>query len=140
MVIMSKRAFLTATVVAFLVSACGDAFSPESVSGTYSLVTIDGEPLPTTATTTFNGLPVTATVSAGAIALNENGSFNLTLDISAEFGDSFINTTVPDAGTFTLQEPSTIQFISNNVGQLSGTLEGDRLSVTYDGEAMVFER
>jgi hypothetical protein len=84
-------------------------------------------------------LPVTATVSAGAITLNEDGSFNLTLDISAEFGEAFINTTVPDAGTFTLQEPSTIRFISDNVGQLSGTLEGDRLSVTYDGEAMVFE-
>jgi len=140
MVDMAKRALLTAAVAAFLVNACGDAFTPESVSGQYSLVSIDGEPLPTTATTTYNGVPVTATVSAGAITLNENGSYTLALDVSAEFGGSVINTTLPDAGTFTLQEPSTIRFISNNAGQLTGTLEGGRLSVTYDGEAMVFER
>lgn len=137
---MAHRALLTATAAALLLSACSDAFSPESVSGSYNLVSIDGEPLPTTATTTYNGVPVTATVSAGSLTLTENGSYTLALDVAAEFGGSTINTTLPDAGTFTLQEPSTIRFISNNAGQLTGTLDGNRLTVTYDGATMVFER
>lgn len=137
---MTKRALLTATAAVLLMSACSDAFSPESVSGSYTLVSIDGESLPTTATTTFNDVPVTATVSAGSLTLNGDGTYTLLLDVSAEFGGSVINTAIPDAGTFTLQEPSTIRITSNNAGQVSGTLDGGRLTVSYDGETMVFER
>ena len=137
---MSVRGLLSATVAALLLTGCSDAFSPESVSGFYDLVSIEGESLPTTSTTYYGALPITATFSAGSITLNENSTFGLSFDVTFVWIGEEMSTTITDAGTFTLVEPSTIQFTGNETGEFGGTLDGDRLTVISGGDSMVFER
>jgi hypothetical protein len=109
-------------------SACGDPFSPESVSGTYQLVSVDGDPIPTDF------------VKAGTLSLDENGTYSVLLHVQFDFDDETINTTVTDSGTYTLVEPATIQFHSVDGEDSTGTLDGDRITAFSLGQTWVFER
>ena len=113
-----------------LLTACGDPFSPEGVSGVYNLETLNGNSLPASS---VDGTLVTA----GSITLNADGTviFSLTLEFQ-----SGVPVTVTNSGTFTLVEPSTIR-ITVEGDALSFTLDGDRLTlVGEDGDTFVFRK
>ncbi len=113
-----------------LLTACGDPFSPEGVSGVYNLETFNGNSLPASS---VDGTLVTA----GSITLNADGTviFSLTLEFQ-----SGVPVTVTNSGTFTLVEPSTIR-ITVEGDALSFTLDGDRLTlVGEDGDTFVFRK
>jgi len=109
-------------------SACGDSFSPQSVSGTYELVSVNGEPVPT------------ESVTAGSISLDENSTYSLLLHVQFEINGETINSTFGDSGTFSLVEPATVQFNSSDGADSAGTLDGNRLTVSSVGDIWVFEQ
>ena len=114
-----------------LLTACGDPFSPESVSGVYNLETVNGNSLPAS---TVDGTLVTA----GSITLNADGTVILSLTLEFQSG---VPVTVTNSGTFTLVEPSTIRMITVEGDALSFTLDGDRLTlVGEDGDTFVFRK
>ncbi len=127
---MKRLATSTVALVALtggLLTACGDPFSPEGVSGVYNLETFNGNSLPASS---VDGTLVTA----GSITLNADGTVILSITFQLQSG----NDTTTQSGTFTLVEPSTIRMNMGRDDVLSATLDGDRLTlVGEDGETFV---
>jgi len=106
--------------------ACGDSFSPEGISGTYNLETINGTDLPASS---MDG----SVYTAGSITLTAEGTFTVSATWDGEEETS--------VGTFTLVEPSTIRLAFPGEDTLSGTLDGDRLTlIGDDGDTFVFRK
>ena len=130
-----------------LLTACGDSFSPEGVSGLYNLVSVNGTALPYSETVTVGpGMTVvTETVSAGSVSLSANNTYSVSITIGIDGAD------IPNAGsgTFELVEPATIRFTSSSLvvpagnrllESFSGTLDGNRLTIIDYGDSFVFEK
>ena len=121
------RRLASVVLTGVLLTACnGDPFSPEGVSGTYNLESINGNPLPE--------LSIDGSLAmAGSITLNAEGSmsFSITWDDQTESW----------SGTFTLVAPSTVRLDITGEEPVSATLDGDRLTiVAEDGDTFVFRK
>ena len=87
----------------------GDAFTPEGVAGVYTLILMNGQPLPV------------AGVTAGSISLQADGTYTVSVTMHGVVR--------PDTGTFALVEPDTIHFTSHEFGEVpSATKHGNRLT------------
>jgi hypothetical protein len=137
---MKHLGFLTVVSVTLLISACGDAFSPEAISGFYELVSINGNSLPYTMTYTEDGVTVEATINGGSITLSENETFGTAVDLEISGAGMTLTQTFTASGTFTLVEPATVQFTTEFGEQYSGVLSGDRLTVAEQDGSFVYER
>ena len=134
------RRIVLAAFALTVLAACGDAFSPESVSGSYQLVSVSGNTLPFSETNTAGGVTVEMTINAGSVTLNENGTFSTSIDLEI-VSDVFTgDETLTSSGTFTLVEPATVQFINEWDEQFGGTLESDRLTLIEAGHSYLYER
>ncbi len=134
------RRFLTTVLAGALLTACGDAFSPEGVSGLYLLETINGSPLPFSETVTQNGVAVTVAITDGSVSLNANSTFSLSLNLSITLGGATTTFTETDSGTFELVEPSTVRATISDGEIVSGTLDGNRLTMILDGNSLVLSK
>ncbi len=123
-----------------LLTACGDPFSPEGVSGHYTLVSVNGNAIPSSETGTEEGATVTVTVSAGFVSLKANNTYSTSVTIGIEVGDFSISYIDPGSGTFELVESATIRFARSDRGTFTGTLDGNRLTIIEDGDSFVFEQ
>ncbi len=106
------------------------------VSGTYDLVSLNGEELPFSVGT--------FTLTSGSLALTSDSTFAVTL--TGYFGDGDPETE-NDSGTFTLDVSNVIHFTpgpeSDNVTPYEGTLDGDQIQITAsldDDYTFVFRR
>jgi hypothetical protein len=134
------RRIVLAAFALTVLAACGDAFSPESVSGFYQLLSISGNALPYSETITEDGVTAEMTINAGSVTLNENGTFSTSMDFEI-ISDVFTgDQTLTSSGTFTLVEPATVQFTNEFDEQWAGTLDGDRLTVGEEAGSYVYER
>jgi len=117
-----------------LLTACGDTpFAPEGVAGVYTLESINGNPLPFAET-------AQSTIIAGSITLNADGTVSTSFTTSVTLDGTTTTDTQTFSGTFTLVEPSTIRFAFTGEESLSGTLEGDRLTIIVDGDTQVYRK
>ena len=130
---------------------CGDSFTPdgvsedgvsdtftiEAVSGTYNLKSINGEAPPIVEN--FGGGD-SFTVESATLRLNESGTFLFSLSWSQVSSGVTSSGTDTESGTFTLTEPSTINFTWEDGDTASGTIDGNTLTVTDDGETFVFQK
>ena len=120
-----------------LLTACGgDAFSPENVSGTYNLETISGNPLPFSMT---DASGITGTTTAGSIILNANGTMSISTTVTITIAGTTTTNTFGGSGTFELVAPSTIRLTSDGE-TLSGTLDGDRITIIGGGDSFVYRK
>ncbi len=144
------RRLASVVLTGVLLTACsGDAFSPEDVSGTYNLETVNGSPLPFSQTAIQNGVTVTTTTTAGSVSLDANGTYSLSVTFSGTFVSDTTTTTltVADSGSFEIVAPFTIRFTSSQSrltssdGEtFSATLDGDRLEIVTEGDSFVFRK
>lgn len=127
------RRLASVVLTGALLTACGgNPFSPEGVSGVYNLVSVNGNALPWTS-------DQGATISAGSFSLNANNTYSSSVTIKPL--SSNIPGTVTGSGTFELVEPDTIRFTRSIGGMFSGTLDGNRLTLSEeDGDSFVFEK
>ena len=132
------------TVALLLAIACGevsDPLSPEGVSGFYNLESVNGLALPFSKTETQNGETVTVATIGGSVTLNANGTFSLSFTFRFTIaGTATTTVTAHDSGTFELVEPSTVRLTSSDGEIISATLDGDRLTITDDGNSLVFRK
>ena len=107
------------------------------VSGTYDLVSWDGEELPFT----FE-LFGTVTITSGSLTLSDS-TFTATLT-SYDGVDGDPETFFYESGTFTLDESNVIHFTpgpeSEDDFPSEGTWDGDQITVPDNGDTLVFRR
>ena len=119
-------------------AACGDAFSPSGVAGSYSLIRINGESLPTTRTL-LDG--TTVTEESGELVLTEERTYLRSLVLTLSNGPTSSTTTISFSGTYTLVEPDTIRLVAPRTGFITGaTIDGGRITLTENGLVSVYER
>lgn len=134
------RSLIPLALASVVLIACEDSFSPEGVSGTYALVSVNGTALPFSETETQDGITVTVEISAGSLTLVANSTYTFSATFSVEGGGISFASTETDSGTFTLVEPATIRFTGSDGVTSSGTLDGNRITVIEDGDSFVFEK
>ena len=124
-----RLVYVGAVAITALLPACRSPFTPGGVAGTYTLITVDGSPLPFTAT---NG-GVTITVAAGSVRLMAAQTYTMTttLTLSGETGPTTF--TPAETGTFALAEPSTIRLQSEGGLTTIGSVDGNRLTLSGEG-------
>ena len=104
------------------------------VSGTYDLVSWDGEELP--ASFEFFG---TTTVTSGSIALTGDSTFTFTM---TSYDDDEDPEPFTFSGTFTLDESNAIHFTpgpESNEEPFDATWDGDQITIS-DDDTLVFQR
>lgn len=127
--------------------ACGDAFSPAGVAGTYTLQTFDGEPLPVVVSTTIIGtatepIVVTTSLVEASLTLRSDQQFMRAFVLVADDGTTVSPLPVSTSlGTYSLVEPNTIQLNhADSEVVVTGAVEGNRITFTDDGVTFVYER
>lgn len=113
---------------------CSDAVSPDDIAGTYILVTVDGETLPTSISIDATA----ARVESGFYTFNAGGTFTsgYTLSIGSQ------TTTVPFSGTYSLSgsEIRLTGSIGDNTVSGTGTIDAATFRLQDSGYAWVYER
>ena len=95
-------------------------FTPEGLAGLYTLVTVEGDTLPTDG------------VESGSLTLQADGTF---IVLVTAHGRDF-----RDSGPFTLVEPDTIQFMSNGFYEdVTGTIDGSQITALEDSRLFIFQ-
>ena len=136
------RRLASVVLTGALLTACGDSFSPEGVSGLYNLESINGNPVPFSETETRFGETVTVTVSAGSVSLNANSTYSISVTTQFESAGTSRTDTDTDSGTFELVEPATVRFKQQggDGDTFAATLDGNRLTFIDNGDSFVFEK
>ena len=121
---------LFAVLALVTLAACGSDTSTnpnnESVEGTYSLYTVNGQPLPYT----VQGNGVTIVLTSDVLTVKSDGSWNETITYRQTVsGGATTNEADADAGSWT-RVANTITFESSAVGAFEGTYA--KGTVTFD--------
>ena len=133
---MRRRFFVVAVIGCALLAACGDAFSPEGVSGTYALKSIDGEPLPYSETESG----ITLSVPAGSLTLTPEETYLLSLTLEISDGNTTISSTETTSGTFSLVEPNTINFSNEDGTKFAGVHDGNSITMAFESSSFRWEK
>ena len=135
---MVRRTFLLAVFSFFALAACGDddATGPgSSITGTYQLQTVNGQPLPYTIFD-FGANKVEATQAT--LTLNENRTFNGAVTLRRTENGAVRTETVTESGSYT-QTDNTIQFTFLN-NTATGVVSGNSLTVNTSGAVLVYQK
>jgi len=126
-----RTLFLMLLVVGLFLVACNqgsETAEPSDHTGTYSLVSIDGNELPYTPSHA-GGAPQ---VLSSTLTLNADGTFHMSMSYGTESGNPVSR---EFNGTYT-REDSSFRLQWEGAGVTTGTLEGDTL--TIDNEGLLF--
>ena len=130
-------------------AACGrdGGTGPSSLSGTYTLATVNGSPPPTTAAATLQGATYNARFDAGccSVTLSADGSYQRS--VRAQVSQSGFPFAVPviadDRGRYAKADAGSLRFIStaSNVtvaGQAYASAQVDTSIATVSGKRLTF--
>jgi hypothetical protein len=130
---MRRLALVLAMVLPLALSSCGDSTGPGG-SGTYTLRSIDGDPVPAF---TSEG----DEVLSGFVRLNSNGTFDASHTFDAGFGGTDTETF---EGTWDRSGDEITLFFDDPDGpgeaQIDATIEGDELLIFDDSGVWIYER
>ena len=133
---MIRRVFLAFLV--FVMVGCGgvDVFNPESVSGTYTLQTLNGDALPAV-------LVGTLEVTAGSITLNQDLSCSTSRSLRDTEDNTITGTTV-SVCTYALDSEGSIT-LTDTANPLdptpaTGSITGSSMTITEDGDVFVYQK
>ncbi len=133
----SHRRFLAFLVLG--VTACGaDGTGPESVTGTYRLRTIDGDPLPFVV---FQVGTEKIEVAAGSVTLNADVTCSNigTFRITTITGNVTTNAVI-DLCTYTINGGAlTLTSVADST-VTSGSIVGSALTITDDGFVLIYRK
>ena len=79
-------------------------------------------------------------ITAGSVSLNANSTFSSSITFSLTIAGVTTTSTETDSGTFELVEPSTVRATFSDGEIISGTLDGNRLTIIDDGDSFVFSK
>jgi hypothetical protein len=139
---MQKSLLATLAAASLVLTGCGkDATdpTPSSVAGTYTLTTVNGEPLPFV---TSQDETYTAEILASTLTLRADGGF--TWSVTGRSTDNGQTTTNSQSfsGTYTVSGPNIT--LTDSEDPLTGTVGADTITLTIPGVplamVLVFER
>ncbi len=130
------RRLLSVALVSSVVFGCGDSFSPEGLSGAYTLQSVNGQNLPFSETL----FGITFEITTGQLNLNSNSTWSVSITTSVTEGPTTVIDTDTESGTFTLVEPSTIRFTDSDGDTFAGTWDGDTITIIDNGDSLVFRK
>ena len=120
---MQRRSLLSLLVLA-LALACNDSTSPEdTLTGTWTLQTVAGQPLPYT-------LPESGeVVTAESFTFLASGRFTTTTTFRITVGGSVTTESIPDAGSYTANGATITLTYDSDGSHDAGTLNGNTLTL-----------
>jgi hypothetical protein len=131
------RRFVALLAFAALAACGGDSsITPGTVTGSYSLRTVNGSPLP------FTVIQIGADkieITGDVIILNEGGTFTETTSQRTTENGVVTTSTIDDAGTYTLTGTA-ITLTSPESGSISGAVSGGTMTLTLEGLAAVYSK
>ena len=130
------RRLLSVALVSSLAFGCGDSFSPEGLSGAYTLESVNGQNLPFSETI----LGITFEITAGQLNLNSNSTWSVSITTSVTEGPTTVIDIDTESGTFTLVEPNTIRFTDTDGDVFAGTRDGNNITFTFGGDTLTFRK
>jgi hypothetical protein len=139
---MRRLALVLAAVLPVALSACGDSTGPGSaVAGTYTLRSINGDPVPVT----YDESPDFRTeILSGFLRLNANGTFSATHTQRLTVGTTVTIRTNDTGGTYTLSGDDLILRFEDPVSgirtDIPAVRDGDRLTLDDEVDIWVYER
>jgi hypothetical protein len=117
--------------------ACGDSStSPAEASGTYTLQSVNGSPLP------FTLSEVDATkfeITSDQLALNDDGTWTEAGLIRTTQNGQVTTGTLLDAGTYTLTGTA-LTLVSNQFGPSNGSLDNGTLTLAGEGLVLLYQK
>ena len=135
----NARTFALIAMSAVTVS-CKDSTGPAGVTGTWTLQSIDGSPLPVVV---FQDASGTERITASTLVLNANGTFTVNITFtSTPTGGSATTFNASESGTYVVNGSTVTFTFTDDEGTSTdtGTISGNTLTVVADGEAWVFTR
>ena len=129
---MVRRVFMLFLVLGLV--ACGDdVIGPEDIAGTYTLQSVNGQSLPW-------GLEAGVEVTAGSITITQNMTCSRSLTATLTDGGTVVSVTNADEGTYTFVNGA-IMFSWDSGGSTdSGSIGGSQLTITVDGDVLIFRK
>ena len=132
------RIVLALSVLA-IVAGCGSdssTITSASVSGTYTMQSINGNGLPFT----LSSKSPPQTVTSGTLTISQNGSWSGGKNVTTTVNGQTTAMTLPDAGTVTVNGSALI-FTSNKDGSIfPGSFAGNSLTIMPDIYVYVFTK
>lgn len=147
-IVALRQALFLSVIV--LLSGCGDSFTVEGVVGDYQLTRINGAGLPLTDDGSL-GIDVDSPASpgdepvvqvlSGTLTLRTNLSWESSLSLNITAGDVTAEQVATESGAYNLLESDVISFADSEDGQtFTGLWDGDRITLTREGNTFEFER
>lgn len=134
------RAALVPAVMLLALAGCdSDSTGPDANAhvGTYTLVTVNGSPLPFVVVQVLNDK---IEVTKGSVTLNADGTYSDRVTLRATEGGSTTTEEEASTGTYAMNGTS-VSFIETSSGETySGSLSGDDLTVIVEGFTAVYNK
>ena len=133
---MVHRIFMPFLVLVLV--ACGDGvIGPEDIAGTYTLQSVNGHTLPWVMQV---GTTQSMELTEGSITINQNMTCSRSLKLTETDGGTVTTVTNTDGGTYTLVNGA-ITFTWDSDGSTdSGSIGGSQLTITVDGDVLIFRK
>ena len=140
-VIRTRMKFaLAAVAFAVFSAACSDSTGPEPVTGTYTLRTVNGMPLPfLVAGGTSNGITSKIEVAGGNAVLRADKSFTSVITVRETNGSTVTDNPLTSVGTYTVTG-STITFVPIGDPPTTATLADGTITGMTLGLTLVFSK
>lgn len=130
------RRSLVALALATL-AACGSSTGPNGVTGTYTLQTVGGAPLPAIIEQTS---AYTRRVQSGSMTLNSDGSWSSATTIAQTTGTSTSTINNTDQGSYAVNGSAATWVSTATASEYTGTVANGQITVTIGGAAYVYRR
>jgi hypothetical protein len=131
------RRFVALLAFAALAACGGDSStSPGVVTGTYTLRSVNGAPLP------FTVIQIGADkyeITSDVIILSEGGTFSESTNDRTTQNGVVTTSTITDGGTYSLTGTA-ISLVSAQSGTISGSVSNGTLTLTAEGLALVYTK
>ncbi len=129
---MKMKARLALFVVAIVLAACTPAPGADDITGTYTLVSVEGNPLP------YNpahevGAPE---IMSSTLALASDSTFQITITFATSPGNPVSRDM---KGTYSLDEGA-LSFDWEGAGITPATHEGDTITILNEGLSFVYQK
>lgn len=134
------RKLFSVAAICLVLSACGDAFTPDGTSGTYDLTLVNGIAMPASISIVEDGITVQFSFDTGTLTLRADGTYTFASTLTITSGSTTVAESETESGTFALQEPATIIFTATDGDTGSGTIAGGIITIIDDEFVFVLEK
>ena len=134
---MIRRSLLAMSVLGLVTCGGDDATGPESVAGTYTLQSIDGQTLPGVILQV--GTTYRLEFTAGSITLNQNTTCGRSFEARETFGSTVTTSTRALACIYNFISER-IRFNWSDGSTSSGSIVGSQLTLTEAGNVFIFRK